>query len=142
MLFYIDVGIISPQSSVTKSTLKRLLLITVIDATGAPAPRGPQLGCQVVVQSEAEQRLAKQMRREEKRQQRAQARDARDAPSDSEEEEEFDPAALRAKRLQQLAAMQARPVFGPRQVVVPRRQVQEVYPNVYDSQNAAKTAAG
>jgi hypothetical protein len=92
-----------------------------------------------VVQSQEEIDQMKQLRRDEKKAQRMQARETKGSDS---EEEEFDPAALRASRLNQLAKAQSRPVFGPRKVVVPKARDVNVYPNVYDSQLQAKHAAG
>jgi hypothetical protein len=107
--------------------------------SGGPVSRRPQLGCQVVVQSERELQVAKQLRKEEKKQQRAAAQQPH---QDTDSEEEFDPAELRAKRVAELTREQQRPLFGPRKVILPRREYKESYPHVYDSQREAKHAAG
>ncbi len=107
-------------------------------AANQEAPPRPAYGCQVLVQSEEERILRKQMRKEEKKLNRLLERT--DANDDEEESElRFDPVDLRTKRQAALANAMTQPIL---KAAPKATAAQEVYPFVFDSLAQSKTAAG
>ncbi|EZA54919.1 Activating signal cointegrator 1 complex subunit [Ooceraea biroi] len=96
------------------------------------SPGGPIISGQVIVQSEVEKLLCKQVRKEEKKLNKLASK--RDAKSEA-EEGEFEPAELRLKRQEAFAAMHT-PLF-PRKHTL-ERGMQESYPFVFDSTASVK----
>ncbi|XP_021913277.1 activating signal cointegrator 1 complex subunit 3 isoform X2 [Zootermopsis nevadensis] len=101
----------------------------------APDQRRPNYGCQVVVQSEQEKHLLKQVRKEEKKLNKAINRN----DEEDVEEPEFNPVELRAKRQAALKTAMNAPIFQDRSRVT---QSQEKYPHVYDSQRQVQQSSG
>lgn len=98
----------------------------------------PAYGCQVVVQSEDEKALRKQVRKEEKKINKL----LKTVQDDSDEEEDFrfDPIDLRTKRQAALAKAMSQPVIKERSPV--SAAVVERYPYVFDSLAEARLSAG
>ena len=97
----------------------------------------PTYGCQVMVQSEDERKLKKQVRKEEKRM----AKLMKNVQEDS-DEEDFDAKDMLIKRQAALATAMTKPIIKPKErSPVPAAAV-ERYPNVFDSYAEAKMSAG
>ncbi|KMQ96180.1 activating signal cointegrator 1 complex subunit 3 [Lasius niger] len=94
--------------------------------------QGPIISGQVIVQSEVEKQLCKQVRKEEKK--LTKMANKRDVKSEV-EETEFIPTELRIKRQEALTAMHA-PLFPKKNTL--KRGTQEHYPFVFDSKANAK----
>lgn len=92
--------------------------------------RRPAYGCNVIVQTEKEIQMLKQVRKDEKRLQKHKGADDDDSDSD------FDPLELRAKRI---AALEVKAVPALTRQSTQRR---ERYPNVYDSRQEALQTSG
>ncbi|XP_063225665.1 activating signal cointegrator 1 complex subunit 3 [Bacillus rossius redtenbacheri] len=90
---------------------------------------------QVVVQSEQEKLLLKQVRKEEKKMNKFLNRD------DGDDELEFNPAELRAKRIEALSKPSGSTLMQSKKKM-PKAKEKEVYPNVYDSQSQAQNTSG
>jgi len=106
---------------------------------GAHLPQSrPVYGCQVVVQSEEERLLKKQVRREEKKLSKILGKV--DLAAENNNEFAFDPVDLRTKRQAALANAMAQPLL--RDTVSAPSSAVEQYPFVFDGQARAKTAAG
>ncbi|CAD6221327.1 GSCOCG00005149001-RA-CDS [Cotesia congregata] len=95
----------------------------------------PQYGCQVIVQSEKEKQLLKQVRKEEKKLLKASNKYEEDS------DEEIDTLALRTKRQMALQAMQA-PVLSTSKRAFISSTVREQFPYVFDCQLKSKTTTG
>ena len=96
----------------------------------------PSYGRQVMVQSEEEMRLKKQVRKEEKRMHRLIKN-----VQDESDEEEFDPKEMLLKRQTALATAMTKPLLKPKEKS-PAQAVIERYPYVFDSYAEAKLSAG
>lgn len=96
--------------------------------------QGPIISGQVIVQSEMEKQLCKQVRKEEKK--LSKMANKRDAKSEA-EETEYIPLELRLKRQEALTAMHA-PLFPKKNTL--NRGTQEQYPFVFDSKANATTS--
>ena len=100
----------------------------------------PRYGCQVVVQSEKEKQLLKQVRKEEKKLMKASSKYGEANEFDS--EEEIDPISLRLKRQEALLAQKA-PIFSSaRRTMIPNTVHREKFPFVFDSKITSKASAG
>lgn len=106
-----------------------------VSSQSAPDQRRPNYGCQVVVQSEQEKLLLKQVRKEEKKIYKLVVRN----DEEDVEEPEFNPIELRAKRQASLKAAMNAPIFQNRSRAA---QLQENYPHVYDAQKQAQQTSG
>uniref|UniRef100_A0A1B6DYT0 U5 small nuclear ribonucleoprotein 200 kDa helicase n=2 Tax=Clastoptera arizonana TaxID=38151 RepID=A0A1B6DYT0_9HEMI len=96
----------------------------------------PMLGCQILVQSEQEKLILKQIRKEEKKLGKL----AQAYKDDSEDDDiEINPLEMRAKRQ---AALKAGGNTPPTRESITRSSPQKEYPNVYDLQAKAKQTAG
>lgn len=101
----------------------------------------PQISSQVIVQSEKEKQLLKQVRKEEKKLQRVASKlESGRGIDDDEDEEIFNPIELRLKRQEALTA-KAEPLFKKNRIIAPTF-VRENYPFVFDSKLNVKSAAG
>ncbi|XP_008555073.1 activating signal cointegrator 1 complex subunit 3 [Microplitis demolitor] len=99
----------------------------------------PQYGCQVIVQSEKEKQLLKQVRKEEKKLLKASNRFGEFA---DDSDDEIDTIALRTKRQQALQAMQTPILSTIKKTFVASAAPRESYPYVFDSQLKSKTTTG
>jgi activating signal cointegrator complex subunit 3 len=116
-------------------------MLTISDAAGQELlPQRPQFGCQVLVQSEEERMLRKQVRKEEKKIHKILGKvEAEDEADDF----RFDPVDLRTKRQAALANAMSQPILKEKAEATARHyQQQEVYPFVFDGMAKSKTAAG
>lgn len=93
----------------------------------------PGFGCQVIVQSEEEKQLRKQVKKEEKRIQKL----MKNVENQDSDEDEFDPKELLVKR--QLATAIAKPVIKPKERSP--MHVAEKYPYVFDAFAEARQSA-
>ncbi|XP_071445378.1 activating signal cointegrator 1 complex subunit 3 [Hetaerina americana] len=100
-------------------------------------PKRPTFGCQVLVQSEEERTLKKQVRKEEKKILKV----AKDIKENEETEIDFNPIELRKKRRAALLAAN-KPIFREKNYNSVRRVPADVYPHVYDSMSKAKLSSG
>lgn len=100
----------------------------------------PQIASQVIVQSEKEKQLLKQVRKEEKKLQKVASKLDYGRNVDDDDEEIFNPIELRLKRQEALSA-KAEPLFKKNRIIAPVA-VRENYPFVFDSQLNVKAAAG
>ncbi|XP_015598741.1 activating signal cointegrator 1 complex subunit 3 [Cephus cinctus] len=98
----------------------------------------PQIGCQVIVQSEKEKQLLKQVRKEEKKLNKL---TSKLEATDDGDEDIFDPLELRQKRVEALKAMQT-PVLSTTKRNFAPSAIQEKFPFVFDSKITSKAAAG
>ena len=103
----------------------------------------PTYGCQIMVQSEEEKRLRKQIRKEEKKINKIMS-NVEGGDDEDEEDFQFDPIDLRTKRQAALANAMSQPMFKEASEKNQAAAVAatEQYPFVFDSQNAAKSTAG
>ncbi|XP_046420627.1 activating signal cointegrator 1 complex subunit 3 [Neodiprion fabricii] len=101
----------------------------------------PQVGCQVIVQSEKEKQLMKQYRKEEKKLNKITNKLEN---GEDDDEETFDPVELRLKRQEALMrqAMQAPILNTTQRNIFPSGIRAERYPFVFDSKLTARAAAG
>lgn len=93
----------------------------------------PQFGCQVIVQSEEEKQLRKQVKKEEKRIQKL----MKNVENQDSDDEDFDPKELLVKR--QLASAISKPLIKPKERSP--MPVIEQYPYVFDSYAEARQSA-
>lgn len=98
----------------------------------------PQVYSQVIVQSEKEKQLMKQVRKEEKKLQKAASKF--DCSDNDDDDELFDPLELRLRRQEALTA-KAEPLFKKKKTIA-STAVRENYPFVFDSKLSAKATAG
>ncbi|KAJ8682588.1 hypothetical protein QAD02_018380 [Eretmocerus hayati] len=101
----------------------------------------PQISSQVIVQSEKEKQLMKQVRKEEKKLQKVVSKLDNICMDDDDEEDMFNPIELRLKRQEALAA-KAEPLFKKNRILIPTTTIQEKYPFVFDSKLNVKSCAG
>ena len=98
----------------------------------------PQIASQVVVQSEKEKQLLKQVRKEEKKMQKV--ANKLESMDDDDDEEVFNPIELRLKRQQALSA-KAEPLFKKNRTSI-STTVRENYPFVFDCKLSSRATAG
>ncbi|XP_051173908.1 activating signal cointegrator 1 complex subunit 3 [Leptopilina boulardi] len=98
----------------------------------------PQITSQIIVQSEKEKQLLKQVRKEEKKLMKVASK--MDGKIDDTEEDNFDPVELRAKKIEALTAMRA-PLF-PAKKKYKNYVIQEKYPFVFDSKLSTSNCPG
>ncbi|KAK0079487.1 hypothetical protein PV325_001204 [Microctonus aethiopoides] len=107
-------------------------------STGPRIQEHQQYGCQVIVQSEKEKLLLKQVRKEEKKMMKA----SNKVETNDESDEEFDTITLRTKRQQALQAMQAPILSTAKRTFMASTVSREQYPYVFDSQAKSKITSG
>lgn len=98
----------------------------------------PQITSQIIVQSEKEKQLLKQVRKEEKKLLKVASK--MDGGLNDNEEENFDPVELRAKKIEALTAMRA-PLFPPKKKYK-NYVIQEKFPFVFDSKLSTSNCPG
>lgn len=108
----------------------------LINANFSAPSEQPTIASQVIIQSELEKLMNKQVRKEEKKLQKVINKLEKEGSDDS--EDEFIPTELRLKRQQALMA-KATPLFNKARTST--QVVQERYPYVFDSKLEAKSSA-
>ena len=131
------------EHALNKNNMKQEIMSAAASAAGKELmPQRPTYGAQVMVQSEEERLLRKQVRKEEKKIAKILGKVDNEGNEDD-EEFSFDPVDLRTKRQAALANAMTTPLFRERSAAQEARAAaQDIYPFVFDSLAKTKLAAG